>query len=124
MVSLTKRSLQSMRCPIIFVDQAVFDFSSNKVPFVSILPPTVLHVRLMYVKYKFRVCKIQFFFFFFGFFAISNIHYHKLFRCSLGSSRKRMSTVLFINYYSSKKLTCVSFCHKDLKKHLLMKVNI
>ena len=44
----------------IFADQAIFDFSPNKVPFVSILPVRVLHIRLMY----FRVCKMQFFFFF------------------------------------------------------------
>ena len=62
---------------------------------VSILPLRVLHVRSINV----RVCKIQIFFFFlFGFFAISNIHYLKLFRCSLGSSRYRMSTVLNRNY--------------------------
>ena len=35
-----------------------------------------------------------------------------------------MKLVLFISYYFSKKLTCVSLCHKHLKKHLLMKVNI
>ena len=40
----------------IFADQAIFDISPNKVPFVSILPLRVLHVWLMY----FRVCKIQF----------------------------------------------------------------
>ena len=58
MVSLTKRLLQSMGYPIIFADQAIFDFSPNKVPFVSILLLRVLHVRLMY----FRVCKIKKFF--------------------------------------------------------------
>ena len=42
----------------IFADQAIFGFSPYKVPFVSILPLKVLHVRLMY----FRVCKIHFFF--------------------------------------------------------------
>ena len=77
MVSLTKRLLQNMDCPIIFADQAIFDFSPNKVPFVSNLPLRVLPVRLMYVKYNF----------FFWFFAISNILYLELFRCSLGSSR-------------------------------------
>ena len=35
-----------------------------------------------------------------------------------------MKLVLFIRYYFSKKLTCVFLCHKDLKKHLLIKVNI
>ena len=45
----------------IFVDQTIFNFSPNKVPFVSILPLRVLHIRLMY----FQVCKIQFFFFVF-----------------------------------------------------------
>ena len=50
----------------IFADQAIFDFSPNKVPFVSALPLRVLHVRLRY----FRVCKIQTFLFFFLFLAI------------------------------------------------------
>ena len=53
MVYLTKRLLQNMECPIIFADQAIFDFSPNKVPFVSNLPLRVLPVRLMYVKYNF-----------------------------------------------------------------------
>ena len=35
-----------------------------------------------------------------------------------------MKLVLFISYYFSKKLTCVSHCHKDLKKYFLMKVNM
>ena len=36
-----------------------------------------------------------------------------------------MKLVLFISYYfSKKKLTCVSLCHKDLKKYFLMKVNM
>ena len=35
-----------------------------------------------------------------------------------------MKIVLFINYYFSKKLACVSLGHKDLKNYLLVKVNI
>ena len=35
-----------------------------------------------------------------------------------------MKLVVFISYYTSKKLICVLLCHKNLKKHLLMKVNL
>ena len=46
-----RNSFISLR--LIIADQAIFDFSPNKVAFVSILPLRVLHVRSMY----FRVCK-------------------------------------------------------------------
>ena len=62
-----------------FADQAIFDFSLNKVSFISILPLRVLHVRLLY----FRVCKIQNSFFF-GFFAILNIYCLEIFAAPMG----------------------------------------
>ena len=36
-----------------------------------------------------------------------------------------MKRALFINYiFQIKKLTCVSVCHKDVKKHLLIEANV
>ena len=61
-----------------FANQVIFDFFHNKVPFVSVLPLRVLHVRLMY----FRVCTIQFFFFFVDFSRTFTIS--KLFAAPLG----------------------------------------
>ena len=69
-----RNSFISLR--LIIADQAIFDFSPNKVAFVSILPLRVLHVRSMY----FRVCKIQNFLFWI-------FRYLELLHCSLGSSR-------------------------------------
>ena len=40
-------------------------------------------------------------------------------------TRKKLEGLLmFINYYFQEKLTYVSLCHKDVKNHLHMKVNI